>query len=163
MWRLILECSSVAEAVAAIQAYGCASSCHMLIADPCGNASVEVTHCTIEFIKPDARGRIFHSNHMLLPHPGTSPMAMNESRLRVERIREVADELQGEITKESIQSLLCDEKNFPCSINRAQEGESDAESVFSIVTDATNAEARVLLGRPSKPERIFMLQPRLMK
>jgi hypothetical protein len=101
---------------------------------------------------------------MLGSHPGTDMLWVQDSLSRVERIRQLADRLPAEnVTKESIQTLLCDEEKYPCSINRAQEGESDASSVFSISMDLTNAEALVKLGRPSKPERSFMLQPRAIR
>jgi isopenicillin-N N-acyltransferase-like protein len=132
----------------------------MLIADPSGSIGVEVTHRTILFLEPDAKGRIFHSNHMLRKHPGTAMLWVDDSLTRVERIRDLADQQEGQITKESIQTLLCDEDHYPCSINRAQEGESDAASVFSISMNLTTAEARVLLGRPSRPEKVFTLRPR---
>ncbi|KAK5457057.1 hypothetical protein LTS15_004838 [Exophiala xenobiotica] len=160
MWRIVLECTSIASAVEAIQAHGCAGACHMLIADPSGSIGVEVTHRTILSLQPDAKGRFFHSNHMLRKHPGTEMLWVDDSLTRVERIRDLADQQEGQITKESIQTLLCDEDHYPCSINRAQEGESDAASVFSISMNLTRAEARVLLGRPSRPEKVFTLRPR---
>ncbi|KIW68504.1 hypothetical protein PV04_04446 [Phialophora macrospora] len=160
MWRVVLERSSVSSAVEAIQAHGCGGACHMLIADRSGSIGVEVTHRTIQFLQPDARGRIFHSNHMLESHPGTEMLWVNDSLERVRRIRQLADEIQGAVTVDSIRALLCDEENYPCSINRAQEGESDASSVFSIAMDVGKVEAHVSLGRPSNPERVFVLRPR---
>jgi len=162
MWRIVLECTSLDSALEAIDATGCASACHMLIADPSGSIGVEVTHQTIVRLESDSKGRFFHSNHMLETHPGTEMLWVEDSLSRVERIRQLADQMQGDVTKESIQALLCDEDNYPCSINRAQKGESDAASVFSISMNLTTAEARVLLGRPSDPERMFLLRPRQM-
>ncbi|KIW44969.1 uncharacterized protein PV06_03398 [Exophiala oligosperma] len=160
MWRVVLGCTSISSALEAIDATGCASACNMLIADPSGSIGVEVTHQTILKLEPDSEGRIFHSNHMLEKHPGTEMLWVEDSLSRVARIRELATQISGDVTKESIQALLCDEDNYPCSINRAQTGESDTASVFSISMNLTTVEARVLLGRPSDPEKIFLLRPK---
>ncbi|KAI1612800.1 isopenicillin-N N-acyltransferase [Exophiala viscosa] len=160
LWRTVLECTSVSSAVQAIEAYGSAGACNMFIADGSNNIGVEVTHRTTQFLKPDAKGRIFHSNHMLQQHPGTDLLWLGDTIDRVKRIEELANELEGEVTVDAIHKMLCDEDNHPCSINREQVGESDAASVFSITMDLSKAEAIVSFGRPSKPDRVFQLRPR---
>ncbi|KAL2416066.1 Isopenicillin-N N-acyltransferase [Exophiala dermatitidis] len=160
MWRLVLESPSVDAALEAIKAHGCGGACHMLIADKSRSIGVEVTHQTIKYLQPDEKGRVFHSNHMLESHPGTDMLWVNDSLTRVQRIRELADKLEGEVTQDALQKFLCDEDNYPCSINREQKGESDAASVFSITMDLAKVEAKVLLGRPSKPEKVYVLRPR---
>lgn len=82
---------------------------------------------------------------------------------RVKRIEQLADESEGVVTEQAIHKMLCDEDNYPCSINREQIGESDAASVFSIIMDLSKTEALVLFGRPSKPDRVFRLRPRDVK
>ena len=160
LWRVVLECTSVSSAVQAIEAYGSAGACNMLIADGSDNIGVEVTHRTIQFLQSDAKGRIFHSNHMLQQHPGTELLWLGDTMHRVKRIEQLANELEGEVTEQAIHTMLCDEDNYPCSINREQVAESDAASVFSITMDLSKAEARVAFGRPSKPDRVFRLCPR---
>lgn len=160
MWRLVLESISVADALEAIKAHGCGGACHMLIGDKSGSIGVEVTHRTIKYLQPDEKGRVFHSNHMLKSHPGTDMLWVKDSLSRVQRIRELADRLQGDVTQDALQQFLCDEENYPCSINREQQGESDAASVFSITMDLAKIEAKVLLGRPSNPDKVYILHPR---
>ncbi|EXJ85967.1 hypothetical protein A1O1_06336 [Capronia coronata CBS 617.96] len=162
MWRVILESTSIAAAVEAINAHGCGGACHMLIGDQSGSIGVEVTHRTIKYLQPDDKDRIFHSNHMLESHPGTDMLWVNDSLSRVKRIRQLADKLQDDVTQDSLQKFLCDEENYPCSINRDQRGESDAASIFSITMDLGKIEAKVLLGRPNKPEKTYVLRPRTL-
>lgn len=159
-WRLVLECTSISAAATAISAHGCAAAAHMLVVDRTTSLSFEVTHRTIRRLHPDDTGRIFHSNHMLLSHPGTETRWSNDSWRRVKRIRQLADAVSGTPDQDTLLGLMSDEEGYPCSINRAQVGESETASVFSISMDLVKVEAKVLLGRPSQPDGSFMLFPR---
>lgn len=160
-WRHVLDNVSVSAAVAAIERYGCAAAAHMFIVDRNQAIGLEVTHRSIKKLQPDAQGRIFHTNHMLLKHPGVTKMWLGDTLDRLARIKVIADELGSNPSAEQVGGLMKDERDFPCAINRAQEGESDAATVFTITTDVTNTRAVVTVGRPSSPEQTLVLDPRV--
>jgi isopenicillin-N N-acyltransferase-like protein len=107
----------------------------------------------------DERGRIFHSNHFLIEQEGIIDTQMPRDTLqRIERIEQLADDVEGEPTVEAVLELFKDEQNFPTSICRAKGGESKGATLFNIVSNLNKREALVTVGRPTKPDEQFWLR-----
>ncbi|KZO99548.1 AAT-domain-containing protein [Calocera viscosa TUFC12733] len=157
--RLILESDSVDAAVAAVEKYGCASSAHILIADPNGSVGLELTYKSVIKLPMDGKGRIFHSNH-LLQRPAwlaDEGMATGDTKERVVRIRQLADKLGSFPDEEDVKSVFKDEEGYPGSINRAFAGKSEGATLFNIVMDLTSKTATVTKGRPTEAEEVIAL------
>jgi len=157
--RLILESTSVAAAVAAVEQYGCASSAHMLIADPNGSVGLEVTHKTVIKLPMDGKGRVFHSNHLLQKPTWVNDdgLVSNDSKERVIRVRQLANKLGEFPDEDDVKSVFKDEEGYPGSINRACAGFSEGATLFNIVMDLTLKTASVIKGRPTEPEEAITL------
>ena len=159
----ILTYSSRTEAVSRLQEHGIASSCHILIADATGSVGVECSARDMLFLPMDSSGRVFHSNHFLLTHPGVvDTVYLPDSIGRIKRIRDLVDDFctsgDGDrVTEDAIFNLFKDEQEYPTSINRDQVGVSDSASLFNIMMDLRGPVARVTLGRPTVPEEQFYL------
>ncbi|KAL2838042.1 acyl-coenzyme A:6-aminopenicillanic acid acyl-transferase-domain-containing protein [Aspergillus pseudoustus] len=156
--RMVLESSSTSEAVEALKRYGVASSAHLLVADTTASAGCEVTAKTIAIVPMDARGRVIHSNHLLLEHPGVVDTAwLKDSPFRVQRMLELTDALgerEGDHpTWDGVQGLFVDRENAPTAICRS----GDIETLFNIVMDLKARRAVVRFGRPDQVEEEFEL------
>ncbi|KAF4548040.1 Acyl-coenzyme A:6-aminopenicillanic acid acyl-transferase-like protein [Elsinoe fawcettii] len=150
--RVVLESTSREEAVSKLEEWGVASSCHMLIADGKGSVGVEWSSETGRRLEPDAKGRVFHSNHYLHKDLRDSDTSwLKDSGFRVKRIEELCDKLDAP-TLDSVQGLFTDEQNYPGAICRKQEGESGSATLFNIVMDLRAKKAKILYGRPVAPE-----------
>ncbi|KAF2101746.1 AAT-domain-containing protein [Rhizodiscina lignyota] len=158
-WRMVLECSSKDEAVAKLEKYGLASSCHTLIADPTGAVGIEWSSIDFQKLYADSKGRVCHSNHYLLDHPGvTDTNWLTDSTPRAKRICDISEKCDvKDLTVPAIQELFKDETGLPGAICRMQEGESTAATLFNIVTDLVEKKAYVTLGRPTAPEGNLVL------
>ncbi|KZT56543.1 AAT-domain-containing protein [Calocera cornea HHB12733] len=157
--RLVLESASLDAAVAAVEQYGCASSAHILVADPHGSVGLELTHKTVIKLPMDGKGRVFHSNH-LLQKPAwvtSETMALGDSKERVVRIRQLADKLGAFPDAEDVKSVFRDEDGYPGSINRACAGTSESATLFNIVMDLTAKTATVTKGRPTEADEVVTL------
>jgi isopenicillin-N N-acyltransferase-like protein len=121
---------------------------------------LEVTHQSVLELHPDEKNRIFHTNHMLLKHPGTSENWLGDTVDRLQRVKDLANDLGDTPSLHQVGRLMQDEDNWPCSINRSQTGASDAATVFTIVSDVTKARAVVTIGRPNIAEETLVLDPR---
>jgi isopenicillin-N N-acyltransferase-like protein len=161
--RAILESTSRSQAVHALQTEygGVASSCHMLVADAQGGLGLEWSSLDCRELPMNEVGQVFHSNHFLVPHVAgvLDSVWLEDSRFRIERIREICDGLGGDEsstpTLKQVQALFKDEKNYPFSICRAEEQGNHSGTLFNIVMDLTANKASVILGRPTEPEGIY--------
>ncbi|KAL4760936.1 acyl-coenzyme A:6-aminopenicillanic acid acyl-transferase-domain-containing protein [Aspergillus foveolatus] len=157
--RIALESSSALQAVENIEKVGMASSAHILIGDATTAIGLEFTSSTFARIPLNQKAFIVHSNHMLLPHPGIDePAWLKDSPVRVQTMGENIEKLQGVLSWETFCGLFRDEANYPCSINRAADGESDMATLFNIVMDLRTRRVEVIMGRPSDAaaERIIL-------
>ena len=157
--RMVLESSSRADAVAKLQRFGIASACHMLVADSTGGEGLEWSSVEVQKCAQNDAGQVFHSNHYLCQHPKTGQDTnwLPDSTFRVQRIEELAGEVKGTPTRGKLLEIFSDEKNYPGSICRAQEGGSEAASLFNIIMDLKARRADVVLGRPVEPEEHVVL------
>ena len=154
--RLVLESTSCKEAVDALQKYGIASSCHMLIADPKESVGLEWSYKDLQVLEMNKKGQVFHSNHYLVPHPGvTDTVWLEDSKFRIKRVQEICDGLGDSPTTKEVQALFKDEKDYPYAICRAEEEGNHSGTLFNIVMDLKAKKASVILGRPTAPEGIY--------
>jgi isopenicillin-N N-acyltransferase-like protein len=153
--RKALDSSSATEAMKTLTTIGVASSAHILIADTSVSLGGEFTSTTSALIPMDRRGRVAHSNHLLLDHPAVVDTCwLKDSPFRVERVLELSEELgAGEPTWEGISGLFTDRLNAPAAICRT----GDSETLFNIVMDLKPRRAVVRVGLPSQPEEVVEL------
>ena len=161
--RICLESSSAEEAARQIQDWGVASSCYIIVADRHGAVGMEFSAVDVKVLHCDEIGRVVHTNHYLVEHPGVVDTKwLQDSDFREKRIKELSASLDSELapeglTVERMTELFKDESGFPTSICRTQKGEAYSATLFNIVTDLRQVESHVTLGRPSKPEEQFIL------
>lgn len=154
--RAILESRSRVDALSTLRKLGgVAGSAHILVADAEGAVGLEFAGGKerIGEIGPDARGRVVHTNHLVLEHPGVEePGWLPDSGERLERIGVLTDGdfLAGEVDVKKVVELFKDEEGFPCSINRLQVKEGESQTLFTIVMDLGRREALVKVGRPTE-------------
>ncbi|KAK7702567.1 hypothetical protein SLS64_009530 [Diaporthe eres] len=154
--RTILESRSRAEALATLKKLGgVAGSAHILVADPKGGVGLEFAGGKerIGEIGPDEKGRVVHTNHLVLEHPEVEePGWLPDSRERLARIGALTDEevLAGKWDVKRVVELFKDEDGFPFSINRLKVKEGDSQTLFTIVMDLGRREALVKVGRPTE-------------
>lgn len=162
--RAVLESRSRADAVARLHESGLAGSAHILVADAeTGPMGLECSPVSgIKEMAMDGQGRVCHTNHLLLAHPGVDePPWLADSRPRLARIQALAARAslssaagpEGAVVEDFgplLMDMLKNEEGFPCSINRKEEGESTFETLFTIVMNLSRREARVKFGRPTE-------------
>jgi isopenicillin-N N-acyltransferase-like protein len=155
--RTALESSSATEAVAKLEEVGMASSAHMLIGDATTATGLEITSGTFAHLPVDEKGRVIHSNHLLLPHPGGvhEPLWLADSPVRVEVMEKNTAAVSDSLSFDVFSRQFEDETNYPAAICRKAEGNIDSETLFNIVMDLRNKKAVVRMGRPVKPEEII--------
>ncbi|OQN99115.1 hypothetical protein B0A48_14976 [Cryoendolithus antarcticus] len=155
--RLVLESRSKDEAVGMLREIGVAAACHVLVADATGGVGLECSHVDIKVLEPDAKGRVFHSNHFLVPHVDgvDDTVFWQDSLTRVERIRELADGLGERPTREEFEGVFRDEQGLPGAICRAVKEVGASETLFSIVMELKGRKASVIVGRPTEPKERF--------
>nr|POF06273.1 acyl-coenzyme a:6-aminopenicillanic-acid-acyltransferase 40 kda form [Quercus suber] len=162
--RVVLESRSREDAVARLEKYGVASSCHMLVGDAHGTVGLEWSSSGMEKLKIDAAGQVLHTNHYVLEHPA-GPNAggdyLGDSVFRLDRIHELVGAIcpsDSGVNKEQISRLFEDEANYPSAICRERVmGKSTLATLFNIVMDLKSKTATVKVGRPTRPEEIIEL------
>lgn len=159
--RTVLESSSRDKAVAQIKALGVAGSAHILVADHSGSTGLECTPFGIKQIPMDAKKRVYHTNHLVLEHPEVDePPWLDDSHKRLARIQRLADSVSAsKVGNSQLFELFKDEENYPCAINRKQEGDSGFQTLFTIIMNLGNGEATVKFGRPTEDGEEVQLIP----
>jgi isopenicillin-N N-acyltransferase-like protein len=171
--RSVLECTSLQEAVARLQSVGVAASCHILIADSKDACGLECSHADIVEL-PAQDGIYTHTNHWLKPHSGpdgpiTESVFLQDSVPRLSRLDELLanDSMKTSVSDKegmlqtdmsAVEKILDDEENFPESINKSTSADNSVATLFSIVMDLANQEAKVRIGRPTEAVEAFVLQ-----
>lgn len=150
--RTVLESLSRDKAVAQIKALGVAGSAHILVADHSGSTGLECTPFGIKEIPMDSKKRVYHTNHLVLEHPEVDePPWLDDSHKRLARIQRLADSVSAsKVGTNQLFELFKDEENYPCAINRKQEGDSGFQTLFTIIMNLGNGEATVKFGRPTE-------------
>ncbi|KAF2875259.1 isopenicillin N acyltransferase [Massariosphaeria phaeospora] len=154
--RMALESDSASEAVQKLEKYGMASSAHILIADQESSVGLEFTKSTFAHCLPDPLGRVVHTNHLLLEHPGEfDTVWLKDSPVRIKTMTGNADEIGGikhQPSWEEVTMLFKDEQNSPSAICRYETNESGSETLFNIVMDLKAKRAVIQMGRPTEVE-----------
>ena len=154
--RVILESSAAEQAVQSLEKYGMAAAAHILVADENCSIGFEFSSSTTARLKPDSKGRLIHSNHLLAKHPGVEDTVwLKDSPFRVERMAEMSENLRDP-TWEEVSRLFEDEKNAPAAICRAQ-GDTDDTTIFNIIMDLKQKRAVIRMGRPCNTEETIKL------
>jgi len=153
--RTVLESESREKAVAAIKSAGIAGSGHILVGDSTGSTGLECTSKWVKEIAMDGKGRVCHSNHLILDHPDINePPWLADSPRRLERIREITANMT-EPAFMDIFDIFKDTDGYPSSINRKTEGDCVTQTLFNIVMDLSNKNAKVTVGRPTEYSEQF--------
>lgn len=152
--RLVLECSSAAEAEKALKSVGVASACHMLIADEHGSVGVECSSIDLQFLRMNHSGQIFHTNHFLAEHKGVHDTVwLKDSPVRLARLEHLCGMLAGEVSLPQIASIFRDTEGLPVSICR----DDESQTLFSIAMDLCRRTAYVVMGKPTEREEELVL------
>lgn len=159
--RTVLEAPSRETAVARIKALGVAGSAHILIGDNSGSTGLECTSFGIKEVSMDEKRRVYHTNHLILEHPGVDePPWLEDSQKRLARIRRLAETASAsKLEIKQLFEMFKDEEGCPCSINRKQEGRSGFQTLFTIIMNLGNGQAMVKVGRPTEEGEEIMLVP----
>lgn len=156
--RKVLESRSREEAVDGLRECGVASACHFLIADSEGSTGLEWSSTDVQEVKMSERGKLFHTNHYVLPHPGVEDIHwLKDSPPRLSKIEALCDEITTP-SLDGIARILQDQQDFPAAICRSQVGESTFATLFSIVMDLAVPRAIVTMGQPVKPTGTYELR-----
>lgn len=167
--RLVLESSSVENAVEQVSSLGCATSAHMLIADSSTSQGAEVSPLGTFVVTEDSDRVVVHTNHFLSNNLVEEPMWLKDSPVRLVRIRQLADDLvqlekRGiQIGLRQIRDLFRDKENPPGSICRqpylsspktGPDVDSTVVSIFNICMDLKKGQpkAEVVFHPGSKEE-----------
>jgi len=159
--RAVMESKSTAEAVATLGRYGVASSCHILIGDNGSGIGVECSSQDIVLLQMSGR-QIVHTNHYLNAHHDSVIEVKDwlpDTIFRLDRIRSLLDEAQV-VDVDTAERLLKDERgsNNGAAICRRR-GKDGLATLFSIVMDLKNSDARVVMGRPTESGERLLLKP----
>ncbi|KIV92825.1 hypothetical protein, variant [Exophiala mesophila] len=146
--RMVLENSTARDALESLKQSGLlAGPVHLLISDAHESYGCEYTSTTHATLPPDSRGRVIHSNHLLMSHPGVvDTVWLSDSPFRVERMRELTDAVEDPSWTD-VHSFFTDRKNAPAAICRV----GDNSTLFNIIMDLKRREAVVRLGFPDAP------------
>lgn len=159
--RAALESRSRAEAVGRLKASGIAGSAHILVADTESATGLECTSKGVKELEMDNKGRVVHSNHLVLEHPDVDePPWLRDSPVRLTRMHQLLDCAAPpgqEITTQKLVEAFKDQEGYPCSINRMQTGESENQTVFNIVMELSKRRAEVRFGRPTDNGELLQL------
>lgn len=157
--RTVLNSSSRAEAEDALRKLGVASACHITIADGATGANgFECTALDIVEMPQNSDGICTHTNHLVEAHKVEGTLFLNDSPVRLDRIRELIKGM-NKPTAQAIFEALKDEQNYPVAINRAVGEKNTSQTLFSIVMDLQARSARVKMGRPTEDGEVFELKP----
>lgn len=161
--RTVLESPSREEAAARLRALGVAGSGHILVADARGSTGLECTPLGIRELAMDGKGRVHHTNHLVLEHVGVEEnMWLQDSPARLARIEVLSEGIVAgpeEASFGRFMELFQDEDGFPHSINRKSDGKTGSETLFTIIMNLTEREALVRFGRPTEGGEEVRLVP----
>jgi len=155
--RTVLESKSREQAIATIETAGIAGSGHILIGDSTGSTGLECTSKWVKQINMDEKGRVYHTNHLILDHSDVDePPWLADSPLRLKHISQMTENMV-EPQLIDIQGIFKDEVGYPASINRKTEGQCITQTLFNIVMDLSDRRAEVIVGRPTEQGEQFTL------
>ncbi|RVX67061.1 hypothetical protein B0A52_08304 [Exophiala mesophila] len=158
--RLCLEASSTAAAIERLQALGgIASAQHLLLADPTGPISMELSPRGDSYISPDEDGVVCHTNHLIenrhvdeRPWLSGSPIRLDRARMLTAKLAKSGAAVDDNILRKEIFS---DTFNAPqaicCQENPERPIETRSRTLFCIVMKLVQGQrptAKVVMGMP---------------
>ncbi len=154
--RLALTKDTVEEAIAAIRSVPRASSRNLILLDAQGTAAdLETTPTNDARLDPE-NGLLAHSNHYVAEDLGNEDRSAerprHNSRVRLERMRELLAENRGNLNAKVMQDLLRDRTCHPDTICREPEDAQGADvmTFASVIAAPTRGEMWVAVGPPNK-------------
>ncbi len=168
--RAVLDCETVTDALAVLQARARSSSANYLIAHASGSAlDIEAAPGDFTRLYPllPEDGVLAHTNHFLAPriHPvDLSLWAMPSSAVRLQRLRAALTARDTSAAPGDLHSLLRDHADHPFGIcahpdPRAHRYDQGA-TIASVVMDLTARQLRYTHGNPCQaPYELFELTP----
>ncbi|KAG4437660.1 hypothetical protein IFR05_006871 [Cadophora sp. M221] len=162
--RLCLESETTAAAIAKLESLGgIASSAHILLADPKGPISLELSPKGDIHISPNSKGIVCHTNHFIQNRYVDEPPWLSGSPIRLARIQELTSVLaaSGENVNTDVlrKRVFSDGFNAPqaicCQEDPKRPIETRSSTLFNIVMSFVAGEepsAEVVWGRPGSGE-----------
>ncbi|MBI4641886.1 MAG: hypothetical protein HY731_14445 [Candidatus Tectomicrobia bacterium] len=152
--RLMLEQSTVEEALAAGVKPPRASSRNLILGDSRGTIrNIELAIDDHRILEPE-NGFLVHTNHYIAPGlegiEGKPPSASSCNRL--ERIKTLIGEEKEPLTVEKLQGFFRDHEGYPGSICAHPSGESNSKTVVSLISKPADGEMYVAPGNPCGSE-----------
>ncbi len=134
----------------------------MLIGDAQGGTGLEFTYKTFARLPMDARGRVYHTNHLLGEHPGAfTPPFFKSTEQRYKRIVQLTAEMDGscagEPSWEAVGGLFENHEEDEMGICRHAESATEVSTLFRIVMDLQSKRFDVSIGPPCKAEKAISL------
>ncbi len=152
--RLALTHETVDDAIAAVRAVRRASSRNLIMLDARGTAAdLETTPTRDARLDPD-RGVLAHSNHYVaadLAGEERSPTKhVRNSRVRLDRMRDLLDQERGRLDAHRMQTILRDRSCHPDTLCRmsGDDESSDVITFASVVAEPTAGRIWVAVGPP---------------
>ena len=162
--RLCLEADTSAAAISKLESLGgLASSAHILLADPTGPISLELSPKGDTHIAPNDKGIVCHTNHFLQNRYVDEPPWLSGSPIRLSRIQQLTDDLASSGKKVDAELLrkrvFSDGFNAPqaicCEGDATRAIETRSSTLFNIVMSFVRDEkpsAELVWGRPGSGE-----------
>lgn len=162
--RVCLNSTSASAAISVLEDLGgLSSSAHILLADPSGPRSLELSPAGNVYIEPNEKGWVCHTNHFLENRNVHEPPWLDGSTVRLQRINELVGDIDGdekEVTENVLRErVFSDGYNKPqaicCEEDVSRPVEVRSETLFCIVmrlAEGREPSAEVVWGRPGSGE-----------
>lgn len=156
--RLVLSHGSLGDALGSLDGVPRASSRNLLIVDASDRAAdLETTPTRAAVIEPED-GLLAHSNHYvaeeLAGEERADPSGLENSRTRLDRIRQLLASRRGELDARAVAELFRDRANFPhalCVLPGDREG-TDTITFASVIAEPSRGRMWVSSGPPSESD-----------
>lgn len=154
--RLVLESTSIANAVKILTTSGVASAAHFLIAEPTQSLGLEVNPVRPFGVIEPKSGCVFHTNHCVsaeLPDALTEIPWLADSAPRLSRIEELVTKISDtQFDFDTVFEVFKDELGYPNSINRQVDpiAATGICTVFNIMMNCARKDMRLSFGRPTE-------------
>lgn len=147
--RLMLECSTVEQAVALLRKIPLASNGNYVLCDGAGRIlDVEATTDGPEIIEDRGAGFIAHTNHFLCSRYARKEnfeKSWPDSFPRIGKMNELIASKRGRVTVEDVKSFLKDHTGKPVSICRH---DGDSRTVASLIAEPARRRMHAAVGNP---------------
>jgi isopenicillin-N N-acyltransferase-like protein len=163
--RFALTKECVDEAITAVRSLHRASSRNLIMLDMAGQAAIMETTASRDTILRPENGLLVHSNHYigeeLLAEERLSGELLENSHVRLERMRSLLEEHRNRLNTEVMQDLLRDRKTYPhtlcvipgdTSYLPTAASHSDIITFASVIAEPSKGQLHVAIGPPNQYE-----------